>query len=266
MRTFLRAAALAALALAVPLASAAMGAQAAVAPTSFRPPAAHVVRVFRNTVHSTNWSGYAVSGTTKFSDVVGTWTEPTATCSGSGDEYASFWVGIDGYSSSSVEQLGTDSDCVGSTPSYYGWYEMYPANSVNLGSKYPVKPGDRLTAEVKATGTTFTLSMTSSEGWAFSITKTSSTAKRSSAEWVVESPEICSSSCSIAELADFGKLTFANAEAAAGGGADEPISSFTAKNGPHRIIMTAADKTTIRSKPSTLTANGEGFTTRWEHS
>ena len=43
---------------------------------------------------------------------------------------SAFWVGLDGYSSTSVEQLGTDSDCVSGKPSYYAWYEMYPNPSV----------------------------------------------------------------------------------------------------------------------------------------
>ena len=49
-----------------------------------------------------------------------------------GHTYAAFWVGLDGYTSKSVEQLGTDSDCTNvNSPSYYAWYEMYPAASVN---------------------------------------------------------------------------------------------------------------------------------------
>jgi len=33
--------------------------------------------------------------------------------------------------SDSVEQTGTDSDCDGGSPGYYGWYEMYPADPVS---------------------------------------------------------------------------------------------------------------------------------------
>ena len=74
-----------------------------------------------------NWSGYAVTGANgSFHSVSASWTEPTATCSGSA-EYASFWVGLDGYNSNSVEQTGTEADCDGRTGQYYGWYEMYPA-------------------------------------------------------------------------------------------------------------------------------------------
>lgn len=46
---------------------------------------------------------------------------------------------------------------------------MYPANSVELSpTKYPVKPGDTLSADVSVTGTTFKLSIASPErllGW-----------------------------------------------------------------------------------------------------
>ena len=68
------------------------------------------------TTTSTNWSGYAVTGANgSFHSVSASWTEPTATCTGSA-KYASFWVGLDGFSSNSVEQTGTDSDCSGRTP------------------------------------------------------------------------------------------------------------------------------------------------------
>src|ERR1700691_4708721 len=50
-------------------------------------------------VVSTNWSGYADTGS-GFSKVSSTWTEPTPSCSGRTEELAAFWVGIDGYTSS----------------------------------------------------------------------------------------------------------------------------------------------------------------------
>src|SRR5262245_57953564 len=84
---------------------------------------------------STNWSGYAnTSSTTKFTDVKGTWTQPTATCTSRETSYSSFWVGIDGDTTNSVEQTGTDADCSNGTPTYYAWYEMYPKFPVNLST------------------------------------------------------------------------------------------------------------------------------------
>ena len=93
---------------------------------------------------STNWSGYA--GTTgTYTSVSASWTQPTGTCS-RGDQYAAFWVGLDGYSSSTVEQTGSEVDCVGRTAEYYAWYEMYPGPSKNYTNT--VRAGDVFNATV----------------------------------------------------------------------------------------------------------------------
>ncbi len=62
-------------------------------------------------VQSTNWSGYADTGS-GFSTVTGSWTEPSVSCT-SQTSLAAFWAGIDGYSSTSVEQDGTLAECYG---------------------------------------------------------------------------------------------------------------------------------------------------------
>src|SRR5438552_15303329 len=61
------------------------------------------------TACSTNWSGFAVTGS-GVTDAKGSWIVPSVTCSSS-TTYSSYWVGIDGYSSNTVEQTGTDSHC-----------------------------------------------------------------------------------------------------------------------------------------------------------
>jgi hypothetical protein len=162
----------------------------------------------RNEATSTNWSGYAVTGSDDaYNSVSATWTEPTATCSKKADQYASFWVGLDGYSSDSVEQTGTDSDCAGKTPDYYGWYEMYPANFTNT-----VKPGDSLSASVTFSGTeTYTLVLKdSTQGWTQTITKNESGLDRSSAEVITEAP---SSETGVLPLADFGTVNYGTSDA-----------------------------------------------------
>src|SRR5262249_704814 len=89
---------------------------------------------------SSNWSRYANTGRT-LTDVKGSWTQPSATCSSGQTAYSSFWVGIDGDTTNTVEQTGTDADCASGTPTYYAWYEMYPKFPVNLStSTYPVSP------------------------------------------------------------------------------------------------------------------------------
>jgi hypothetical protein len=212
---------------------------------------------------STNWGGYAVQGT-DFTNVSGSWVEPAVKCSGTADKYSSFWVGIDGYVSNSVEQLGTDSDCIGTTPSYYMWWEMYPAASVNPSkSTYPVKPGDSLTASVTESGTTWTLTITNTtRSWTFTKVKvTSKKFAQSSAEWIAESPEVGGG---IAKLANFGTMGFTNCTAAIASGASQPISAFTTKSGPHAITMNNPAGT-IRATPSALDPTGEQFTMTWHH-
>jgi len=228
-------------------------------------PAIDVVAVHHDTVTSTNWSGYAVADTSELTEVEGSWVQPAASCTELlGKTYAAFWVGLDGYTSTSVEQLGTDSDCTGhSSPSYYAWYEMYPADSVDLPtSTYPVSPGDTLTAAVSRTGTSYTLSLRSSRGWSFSQPETGTEAN-SSAEWIAEAPEICSVVCSGAKLTNFGTMEFTGAEAAAGGSL-APISTFGASSGPHEITMSSSTGTT-RATPSALGGGGETFTDTWDH-
>ena len=226
-------------------------------------------KTHNDSVTSTNWSGYAVQATAKFTDVKGTWVQPTANCNTTSQTYAAFWAGLDGYATSSVEQLGTDSDCTGrNKPSYYAWYEMYPAASVTLSAtQYPVKPGDTLSAEVSVTGSTYTLSMTSSEGWHFSTVQTSTSAAQGSAELIAESPDICLLGllCHLANLTNFGSVNFTGADAAVNGGADQPFSTFTADSGPHKI--TAATKAgVVRAAPSALSSTGDAFSILWEHS
>jgi hypothetical protein len=225
----------------------------------------HPRGVQNDNVESTNWSGYAVS-TTGATDVAGTWTQPSSSCSKRSTTYASFWVGLDGYSSNSVEQLGTDSDCSRGTPLYYAWYEMYPASSVRLAkSAYPVKPGDTLTASVTRSGTSYTLALKdATAGWSFAQNETASDAD-TSAEWVAEAPELCSIfSCSLASLTNFGSVTFTGAEAA-DATTSGPISSFTASSGPHDITMVTSGGT-VKAQPSSLDVTGTTFSDTWHHS
>ena len=163
------------------------------------------------TATSTNWSGYAVTGANgAYSSVSASWTEPTATCTSRSDLYASFWVGLDGYSSDSVEQTGTDSDCVGRSGSYYGWYEMYPANPVNFSNT--VEPGDSMSASVTFSGTkTYTLVLKdNTRGWTQTITKNQSGLDRSSAEVITEAP---SSESGVLPLADFKTISYSTSSA-----------------------------------------------------
>jgi len=104
-------------------------------------------------VESSNWSGYADTGS-GFSKATGKWTEPGATCSRS-TTYAAFWVGIDGYSSDSVEQDGTFIECYESHAYQYSWWEMYPTNDIQVVGE-SVAAGDSISASVVRSGDSYT--------------------------------------------------------------------------------------------------------------
>src|SRR5262252_5923441 len=158
---------------------------------------------------STNWSGYAATGS--FHSVSANWTEPTGHCT-SATRYASFWVGLDGFNSSTVEQTGSEVDCSAGRPVYYSWYEMYPAAPHNFSNT--VRPGDHFSGSVTFNGgSSYTLVLQDiTQGWKHTVNKSLSGAANSSAEVIAEAP-CCTASGGILPLADFGKVNFSSAKA-----------------------------------------------------
>ena len=230
-------------------------------------------------VSSSNWAGYADTNDT-FNSVSSSWTEPTVNCANSNSGLngllslpsllggpgaaSAFWVGLDGYNSTSVEQLGTDSDCDSGTPSYYAWYEMYPNPSVALPSQYPVKPGDQMTTLVAAnsTGTSFVLSIKdATAGWMFSTTQTGSGFARSSAEVIAEAPSSCSiQGCNQVPLADFGQIDYSGSSVIDAAGTKGSPASFDATE------ITMSDNGTTLATPSSLSSDGSSFSVAWNAS
>jgi hypothetical protein len=170
--------------------------------------ATHGAAARMSAITSNNWAGYAVSGAKgAVTDVKGSWTQPSVACSGSSTQYGAFWVGIDGFTSKTVEQTGTDSDCAAGTPSYYAWFEFYPSPS-HLVSTVPIHAGDVISAEVSYSSTTakFTLTLKDlTTGKSFSKASAVKRAQRTSAEWIAEAP---SSTSGVLPLANFGLVHF----------------------------------------------------------
>jgi hypothetical protein len=215
-------------------------------------PTSLVSGVGHTSTTSTNWSGYADTAG-KYSSVSSSWVQPKGTCS-SGDQYAAFWVGIDGYLSSTVEQTGSEVDCIGRTAEYSAWYEMYPGPSENYSNT--VKAGDHFTATVTwVSGKKFTLYIDdSTEGWSHTTTASlTSTPARSSAEVIAEAP-CCTSSGGILNLTNFGTMNFTGSTANG-----EAIG--TASLDPIEINMTDSSGN-LRDTCSALTS-GENFSCTW---
>jgi hypothetical protein len=210
-------------------------------------------------VESTNWSGYADTGSS-FSQAAGSWTEPSASCGSrrSAESLAAFWVGIDGYSSNSVEQDGTLIECYRGHAYQYSWWEMYPTNDIQVvGSS--VAAGDSITASVVRNGSSYTLAVTDSTHPtnSFSTVQGCSGCANSSAEWIAEAP---SGSAGVYPLADFGTWNESGATVTEGS-TSGVISSFT----DDEITMVDSSGL-VKAQPGPLNGSGNGFSVTWERS
>ncbi len=213
--------------------------------------------VWNDSVTSTNWSGYAVTGPSgSTSDAKGSWIVPAiqGACT-STNQYSSFWVGIDGYNSGTVEQTGTDSDCQGGSPVYYAWYEFYPKPSFLING-LTVHPGDHMTAEASSSGRSFVVTITdTTTGASFTKSARVNSAQRSSAEWIAEAP----SSGGVLPLANFGTVSFSSCDATISG-TTGTIGSFGSN--VHQITMVTSGGAT-KASPSALSGSGDSFSVRW---
>ena len=210
---------------------------------------------------SFNWSGYADTSATNqtFTKVSGAWTTPSVTCSAE-DQITSDWVGLDGFSSGTVEQLGTISWCFQSTPTYFTWYEMFPAGTVEVGTA--LKPGDKIAASVTRTGTSYALKLTDSTtaGNNISVTKTCAlaTCLDTSAEWISERPSF---SIGIVPQAHYNAFKLTSGSVTASG----KTTTIGAGPGVNAITMIDATQTYNLNTVSGLTG-GNTFSTTWKNS
>jgi hypothetical protein len=216
---------------------------------------------------SSNWAGFAVTGSAgSVTFVNGSWIQPAiVSCPLSKATYSSFWVGIDGYSSSTVEQTGTDSDCHSGKAQYYAWYEFYPAASV-LIKTVTISAGDTIYASVSFASSTFTVFLKDvTTGKSFSTTGSVTSAQRTSAEWIAEAP----SSGRILPLANFGTVHFgmdstfvAATNSATLGGTTGLIGSWSTAVS---IDMVGARKATLtKASTSAISSDNSSFTVTWK--
>jgi hypothetical protein len=210
-----------------------------------------------------NWAGYADT-TTKaqaFTKVSGSWTVPSVTCSAE-DQITSDWVGLDGFNSSTVEQLGTTSWCYKGKAVYYTWYEVFrPGGSAHQVST-AVKPGDKISASVARTGTSYAFKLTDSttSGNNFSVTKTCRLAvcKDTSAEWISERPSF---SIGMVPQAHYDAFKITNGSQTSTG----RTTTIGAGPGVNAITMIDATQSYNLSTVSALTG-GNSFSTSWKNS
>jgi hypothetical protein len=200
---------------------------------------------------STNWAGYAAAGAPgSYTSVSATWTQPAVQC-GSQNTYSAYWVGLDGDTTNTVEQLGTEADCSNGKSTFYSWYEMYPR-----GGRYAtvaVVPGHTYHASVTYQGSgnfLLTLQDTSARTAPFTTLQKLNSAKLASAEAIVEAPW----SGGVLPLANFGSTTFSGVTA----------NGTTMQSPPADGITMVNSTGGIKARPSNLKAGS--FSVAWASS
>jgi hypothetical protein len=158
-----------------------------------------------NTWSASNWSGYAETGT--YTGVSGSWTVPAVSATSS-STYSSAWIGVDGFNDNNLIQTGTEEDFYNGAAHYDAWWEILPAAETEISpSAYRITPGDRMSASIYETSQTtgggggffhrqsqvehvwdIRIADTT-KGWSFSTSQGYNGAG-SSAEWVLEAPEV----------------------------------------------------------------------------
>ncbi len=254
---------------------------------------------------STNWAGYAVTGS-NVTSVTGSFIVPSLVTSGSSGgghghagtnvaqpaltalkdkpgngkggsggstqtTYAAFWAGIDGYNSNTVEQAGVMMQDQNGVAVYSVWYEFYPAAPVY--ALWSSSPGDHVAVYVNYTASNNTfvatvIDSTLNEKYVSPFTSVSG-AQRSSAEWIAEAP---ASGGSILPLADFGTAYFGSDYAGTGTG------NYATVSGTYGSIGTLATSFSVysmnmvnrngslKAQTSSLSADGTSFSVTWKGS
>jgi hypothetical protein len=220
---------------------------------------------------SNNWSGYnqgaLEQGGKTFHSIAGNWTVPTATPRKSGEaEYSATWIGIGGgcvdaactATDGTLIQDGTSQD-IDSTgrASYYAWWELIPAPSVNLSSCSPdasctVAAGDHMTSSIaSAANGLWTMSMAdTTRGWTWSMTISYSSTE-GSAEWIEETPVVIDSSGKVT-VGPMPNLSTTNFDLSTTNGASAGLKSS------EQIQLVDLNRTVIAT-PSAPDPDGDGF-------
>ncbi len=178
---------------------------------------------------SSNWSGEVTTGAT-YTAVGGDWVVPAVQPSVS-DVASATWVGIDGFSNTSLIQTGTSQQIIGGTTQYFAWYEILPAVSVAFAS---VSPGDAMEALITEQSLdVWNIAIEDvTANWEFSDDFDYS-GPGTSAEWIEEAPTINNSQ---ATLADFGSVEFSDAGFSSPDAGSAGVTPVSMSNGDGVVI------------------------------
>jgi hypothetical protein len=209
-----------------------------------------------------NWGGYLDSGSPgTFTAVSASWFQPATFCSQE-QRVTAFWVGLDGWNSTTVEQDGTIAYCFEGVPYYYSWWEMFPAGVVFIGTS--VRAGDLIKASVTVSGgSNYTLALTDVNHPADSFTTVQScqpsVCQDSSADWLIERPEFSIGVCPLSTFSDWNLMNASQTS-------DGVTGSIGSGPGVTQISMLDATSTYPLLTTTGLNRAENGFGARWLNS
>jgi len=214
-------------------------------------------------VQSSNWSGYAVTPSSdNVTGVTSTFTVPTAGLILPG--FSANWAGIGGYSSTDLIQAGVAEDSIPTNPllgdQYYAWYELLPGDSVQLtnctgDSSCAVNPGDVVSVNIFQTANdVWTIDVSDSGHWSWTDTDVSYASTHSSAEWILEAPQVDGLPTLVA--GDGTSYFGPTSTYTLGSGAAQTVAS----GNPTQIDLTTPEVPTVNlATPSALASDGQSF-------
>jgi hypothetical protein len=215
----------------------------------------------RAIIHSLNWAGYAGNRAgTRFRYVSAAFQVPYLDCAAAPKSYSSHWVGLDGLGSATVEQVGIEADCAGSTPRYYAWYEMYPKP---VSVAFTVHAGNAVRASVtyKRSARKFVLMLRDiSTGRHFTRTLkcAAKICLRSSAEVISEAPS--SNSGGILPLANYRAASFSSITLTTSKGHRSGLTSRYWKT--YQIVGVGESSRKLAAQPTSV-GRGQAFSVYW---
>jgi len=173
--------------------------------------------------------------------VSGSWVVPEVTLSY--DSFSATWVGIGGQYDESLIQTGTEHYSSNGSVGYIAWYELLPADSVELNMT--LLPGDVMRASISLQNAATKIWLieisdaTNGQTFSRSISYASSML---SAEWIVERPTVNNF---LYPLADFGRISFSDCSATMSGRTDSivgfPHSAFNLQGRMNNNLMTLSN-------------------------
>ncbi len=218
-------------------------------------------------LQSSIWAGYVVEGSSPGSTVRvnGSWTVSPVNCLGDNGPSVLAWIGIDGWRSGTVEQIGTRADCVAGVATYQAWSEFWPKQPDTVMIQgMDISPGDHITASIegRVVQKEFTMRiMDDTTGVSRTVSGRYAEAELITAEWIVEAPIVIGGPRY--SMAHFAPLTFSQMYAETDGRSSSLISLAEANGASVLKLIYVCNDNSLKAQPSRIESGRNTFTVTW---